>query len=122
MSMSLVVRRYKGLGRGVYSTVRFRRGDVVEISPVIVLSAKDWRAIRGTHLERYIFAWGKSGRGRAMPLGLGGVFNHDDEPNLDYWLNHRQECLTFRARRNVPAGEQLTVDYGWSARDRRRWM
>jgi SET domain-containing protein len=120
--MSLVVRRYAGLGRGVYSTRRLRRGDVVEVSPVIVLTRADWKAVRGTHLERYVFAWGKSGRANALPLGLGGVFNHANDPNLDFSLNHRNESITFRALRDIPAGEQLTINYGWSARDRRRWL
>jgi len=120
--MSLVVRRYKGLGRGVYSTRRIRRGAVVEVSPVIVLSRADWRSVRGPHLERYVFEWGKHGRGRALPLGLGGVFNHSDDPNLTWWLNLADESITFRARRDIPAGEQLTIDYGWTKKDRRRWF
>src|SRR5687768_11630969 len=120
--MSLVVRQYKGVGRGVYSTEPFRRGDVVEVSPVVVLSAKDWKRARGTTLERYVFAWGPSGRANAVPLGLGGVFNHSDDPNLDFVLNRGDESIIFRARRHIPAGEQLTINYGWSARDRRRWL
>jgi hypothetical protein len=67
--MRLVVRRYKGAGRGVYSTEPLRRGDVVEVSPVVVLSATDWKRVRGTTLERYVFAWGRDGRANALPLG-----------------------------------------------------
>jgi hypothetical protein len=120
--MSLLIRRYNGLGRGVCSTLPVRRREVVEVSPVIVFTRTEWKSIRGTRLEEYVFAWGRNGRARALPLGLGGMFNHSDEPNVDYWLSHRRQCITFRALRDVPAGEQLTIDYGWTARDRRRWF
>ena len=120
--MSLVVKRFRGLGRGVCSTEPLRRGQVVEVSPVVVIPKVEWRRLRGTLVERYVFAWGRNGKLNALPLGLGGVFNHSDDPNLDWRPNHREQTLIFRARRDIPAGEQLTIDYGWTAEERRRWF
>ena len=120
--MSLVVRRYGKLGRGVYSTRAIRRGEVVEVSPVVPLSVRDWRAVRQTRLAAYVFAWGRDGRRNAVPLGLGGVFNHSADPNLTFWLNHSRQCITFTARRDIPAREQLTIDYGWTVKHKRRWF
>src|SRR5687767_7607353 len=120
--MSLVVKRYRGQGRGVYTTLPIRRGDVVEVSPVVVIPARQWPRLRGTLVERYVFAWGPRDRLNAIPLGLGGVFNHSDDPNLDWEPNERDESITFRARRDIAAGEQLTINYGWSTAERRRWL
>jgi hypothetical protein len=121
-AMSLIVKRFRGLGRGVCSTVPLRRGQVVEVSPVVVIPPAEWKRLRGTLIERYVFAWGRSGRRNALPLGLGGVFNHADDPNLDWRPNLRDQSLIFRARRDIPAGEQLTIDYGWTEDERRRWF
>ena len=120
--MSLIIKPYGQLGRGEYSTEPLRRGEVVEVSPVVALSARDWKRVRGTTLERYVFAWGRGERLNAIPLGLGGVFNHADDPNLDWQPNGRDESITFRARRPIAPREQLTINYGWSAEERRRWL
>ena len=120
--MNLIVKRFPGVGRGVCSTEPIRRGQVVEVSPVIVIPPAEWKRLRGTLIERYVFAWGRGGRLNAMPLGLGGVFNHADDPNLDWRPSPRLESLIFRARRDIAAGQQLTIDYGWTEAERRRWF
>src|SRR5687767_372872 len=99
--MSLIIKRYGQFGRGVYSTLPVRRGQVVEVSPVVVIPAREWPRVRGTVLERYGFAWGRGERLNAIPLGLGGLFNHADDPNLDWQPNPRDESITFRARRAI---------------------
>jgi len=122
MASTLVLKTYPGMGRGVCSTVPINRGAVVERSPVIPLSREDWKSIKKTVLEAYVYAWGNTGREAAVPLGFGGLFNHSDDPNLTFFLNLKNQWITFRARRDIPALEQLTIDYRWSARDRRRFF
>ena len=110
------------MGRGVCSTVPIRRKAIVEVSPVIPLSAKDWKLVKQTRLEAYVYAWGKTGKGAAVPLGFGGLFNHCDDPNLTFFLNQEKHWITFCARRDVAAFEQLTIDYRWSAKDRKKFF
>lgn len=121
MANTLMIKTYPGMGRGVYSTVPISSGAIVEVSPVIPLTAKDWQSIKNTLLESYVYAWGKNGRYVALPLGYGGLFNHADDPNLSFWLNHRNKWITFRARRDIAAFEQLTIDYMWSKKDRKKF-
>ncbi len=122
MSDTLILKAYPGMGRGVCSTVPLLRGAVVEVSPVIPISAADWKLVKQTLLESYVYAWGKTGKEAAMPLGFGGLFNHSDDPNLTFFLNQKKQYITFRARREIPAFEQLTIDYKWSAKDRKKYF
>ena len=119
---TLVLEMYPGMGRGVYSTIPIRRGAIVEISPVIPLTASDWKLLKNTTLEPYVFAWGEKGRSNAIPLGYGGLFNHSDDPNMSFWLNVPQQWITFRARRDIAVSEQLTIDYMWSKSDRKKYL
>jgi uncharacterized protein len=118
MNTTLALKNYPGRGRGVYTTIPIQKGEIVEVSPVIPLSAADWKVIKTTTLDAYVFAWGKNGRSNAIPLGFGGLFNHSDEPNLSFWLNVREKSITFRANRDIAILEQLTIDYMWSKKDR----
>ncbi len=122
MSSTLILKIFPGMGRGVCSTVPVRRGEIVEVSPVIPLSAKDWKLIKHTLLETYVFAWGKSQRLNAMPMGFGGLFNHSDDPNVDFQLNLKEKTVTFRALRDIAALEQLTIDYRWPKKDRKKHL
>jgi len=122
MSHPLILQQYPGMGRGVCSTVDIKRGAVVEVSAVIPIAAKDWKLIKKTLLEAYVYAWGRTGKDAAMPLGFGGLFNHSDDANLVFFVNQKQQRITFRARRDIPAFEQLTINYQWSAKDRKKYF
>jgi SET domain-containing protein len=122
MPVSLILKTYPGMGRGVCSTVPIVRGTIVEVSPVVPLSAKDWKLIKQTLLESYVYAWGRTGREAALPLGFGGMFNHSDDPNLAFFLNQKRKEITFRAKRDIPALEQMTINYQWSAKDKKKYF
>jgi len=94
----------------------------VEVAPVIPLTGSDWKSIKNTSLETYVFAWGANGRSNAIALGYGGLFNHSDDPNMSFSLNVRKQCIVFRATRDIAASEQLTIDYMWSKKDRNKHL
>lgn len=122
MANTLFINTYPGMGRGVCSSVSIRSGAIVEVAPVIPLTEKDWKSIKNTRLESYVFAWGKNGRYVAVPLGYGGLFNHSDDPNMSFWLNQLEKSITFRAKRDIAASEQLTIDYRWRKKDRKKYF
>ena len=119
---TLVVETYPGMGRGLYSTIPIAKGAIVEVSPVIPLTAADWKQIKNTTLEPYVFAWGEKCLTNAIPLGYGGLFNHSDDPNVSFWLNVPEQSITFRALRDIAVSEQLTIDYMWSKKDRKKYL
>ena len=106
----------------MYSTIPIRRGAIVEVAPVIPLTAADWKSIKNTSLETYVFAWGENGKSNAVPLGYGGLFNHSDDPNMSFCLNVPKQWITFRAKRDIPVAEQLTINYLWSKKDREKYL
>ena len=107
----LEVRAVEGKGRGVFATRRFPRGTVVERSPVIALTEREWGRIEKTRLGNYAYDWGPTNRGCAMVLGLGSLYNHSFEPNLENRWNVRQLAMDWVALRPIASGEELTVNY-----------
>ena len=95
-------------GRGVFTASAIPTGSVVELAPVIELSAADRATIHQTALHDYYFAWGE---GAAIALGYGSLYNHATAPNLDYELDTDFGQVRFTALRDIAAGEELTIDY-----------
>ncbi|MEM8582959.1 MAG: SET domain-containing protein [Bacteroidota bacterium] len=98
-------------GRGVFTAEDLPEGAAIEIAPVIVLSKADKAAIHQTILHDYYFNWGEDGRA-AIALGYGGLYNHAADPNADYYMDFDGQTINFFARRDISAGEEITIDYG----------
>lgn len=47
-----------------------------------------------------------------LALGVASLFNHSDEPNLDYRIDKTRKIITFVAARDIKASEELTFYYG----------
>ena len=95
-------------GRGVFTSVSIPAGSVVELAPVIVLSAADRHRIHATLLHDYYFSWEE---GAAIALGFGSLYNHSPQPNLDFELDYDFEQIRFTARHAIASGQELLIDY-----------
>ncbi|MCB0630684.1 MAG: SET domain-containing protein-lysine N-methyltransferase [Saprospiraceae bacterium] len=96
-------------GRGVFTSEEIEPESIIEISPVIVLSAADLRLIHQTHLHDYYFLW-EDGH-CAIALGYGSLYNHASKPNADYRMDYADHSITFYCTRLIKAGEEITVNY-----------
>ena len=47
-----------------------------------------------------------------LALGVGSLFNHSKQPNLDYRIDHDNLIINYFAARNVSPEEELTIFYG----------
>ncbi|MBN1661975.1 MAG: EamA family transporter [Deltaproteobacteria bacterium] len=110
----LEVRAISPKGRGVFALRTFRYGDVLERSPVIVLSADQWRICENTALHNYAFGWGPDQDQAAIALGFGSLFNHSFEPNAFYRKRPEEEVIEFVALRDIRENEEITVNYNGS--------
>ena len=50
----------KGKGRGIFTRENIRSRTILEVSPVLVMSAKERKLVDQTLLHDYIFEWGNS--------------------------------------------------------------
>ena len=114
---ALIIRRIRGMGRGVFAGRRFRKGEVIEVCPVIPLTRTQTRKCRGEILDRYIFQWPRSAYPSAVVLGLGSLYNHSHTPNARFIPRTGADDMVFKAMRDIEAGEQILVNYEWPARD-----
>jgi SET domain-containing protein len=98
-------------GRGVFSTRSYSVGDLIETSPVIVLSKEDTKKIDETLLYDYYFAWGKNGDQAALALGNGSLFNHSYSPNAKYIKRDSENEINFIALKLIKKGDEILVNY-----------
>ena len=98
-------------GRGVFTTKNIRKGTIVEISPVVVLSTKDRKAIEHTLLHNYIFEWGSTRKKAAMALGYISMYNHSYGSNCEYEMDFDNATMSIRAVKDIKKGEELSINY-----------
>ena len=96
-------------GRGVFTSEAIPADSLLEICPVIVLSAADRELIHRTHLHDYYFLWEPDGC--AIALGYGSLYNHSSTPNADYGMDFERQTIDFRTIHAIAAGEELTINY-----------
>ena len=97
-------------GRGVFAFEAIAAGEVVEVCPVLVVAADEIDALNETSLRDHWYGWGEDGDA-AVAMGHGSFYNHADDPSVEYETHDVLDALVMRARRDIAAGEELTIDY-----------
>lgn len=106
------VKIYEGMGRGIKAEQDFKvYGEIVHIAELLVLSPEDTISINKTALADYTFVF--DGTRDCLALGLGEIFNHDDNPNVSYTIENvdGRKQMVFRAIAKIKQGEQLFINY-----------
>jgi hypothetical protein len=97
----------EGYDRGVFAFRDFRKGNCVEICPVLTMTESAVNAIKRTVLNPYPIKIG----GRWMFLfGYGSLYNHSTNPNVE--VIARGDSVEFVAVRDIKKDEELCFDYG----------
>jgi len=99
------------MGRGVYTAETIAPDTVVEVSPVIVMSADDRTHLDKTALHDYIFEWGALKDKCCMALGLVPIYNHSYSSNCEYFMNYDEDVILVKTVRLIEKGEELTINY-----------
>lgn len=108
----IVWKAAKGKGRGVFTTHTIKKGEVVEVAPVVPMKAKN--VPDNEPPDGYVVDWDENDKNKKYGLVLGYVmlYNHSDTPNV--WLESdlQKNIIRVIALRNIKAGEELAWDYG----------
>ena len=102
------------MGRGVFTSEDLSNGSVIEIAPVIVMSARERKLLDQTLLHDYIFEWGDDNDQCCMALGWAAVYNHAYQSNCDYEMDYEENTITIKTVRKIKAGEELFINYSGS--------
>jgi hypothetical protein len=105
-------------GRGVFAARAFAADEEVEVCPSVELPRAE---TRGGVLADYVFDSEGAEDAVVVVLGYGMLYNHAEDPNLEYEQDDAG-VVTFFAVRPIAAGEELTITYGdewWTSRRRK---
>jgi hypothetical protein len=101
-------------GRGVFAGRRFSRGELVEVAPVIVFNSE---CSLPRVLANLLYNWEQQTgepKTRAIALGFGSIYNHDNPANLTYRADAAARVIRYLAARDIAADEELTINYSAS--------
>ncbi len=118
--MSLYIKEIPGKGRGVFSDVPVKEGEVIEVCPVIVCPPEDRQWIDKTRLYNYYFLWEDDHLSTAIALGFGSLYNHSYTPSARYETYYEDQAIIFIALEDIPADVEITVNYNHDPNDQTR--
>ena len=98
-------------GRGVFCAEDVAAGTLLEICPVLLLPREELPALNQQFLYDYYFLWNEAQDQPAIVLGLGSLYNHRCPANARYDLDLLDRTVDFSAVCDIPAGEEICVNY-----------
>lgn len=104
-------------GWGVFTKEFLPTDSLIEISPVVVMTADERKLLDQTRLFDYIFEW--EGDRCCMAMGLIPVYNHAYRSNCEYFQDYEEETIFIKTVRDVEPGEELTINYNGDFDDAR---
>ncbi|WVR05762.1 hypothetical protein IAU60_002787 [Kwoniella sp. DSM 27419] len=118
--LNLYLLSHPDRGRGVFAPRVIPAGELLEESPVLLLSKEEWErgSMNDTILGSYGFCW--SNGGMAIGLGLASLFNHSSSPNVNFIRNSKEGTIRFLTSRRVEPGEELCICY--TADEKKLWF
>jgi SET domain-containing protein len=98
--------------RGVFTTRPIKKGELIEVAPVVPLKAKNVPDDEAP--DGHVLNWDETSRNRKYAMGMGYVmlYNHSDKPNIRLESDLGNDVVEVTALRNIKAGEELVWDYG----------
>lgn len=114
----LKIQEFSGKGRGVVTITPFRKGQLVEKCPVIVIPKGEVGFIEKTRISDYCFCWGENSCELALATGCGSFYNHSNNANTRFERDYESISLLFYAVSDIESGQEITIDYCQGCDDR----
>jgi SET domain-containing protein len=100
-------------GWGVFAKETILEGEVIEECPILTLPIYDGESSPILIDYRFNFPSGSEGwTEQVIPFGYGGLYNHSDTPNANWYSNNDKRTFLFFATKNIEIGEEIFTYYG----------
>ncbi len=96
------------MGRGVFATEDIKKGEVVEVAPIIVLQFADFIDTRWNLMFDYYFWLDDE---VVLALGYGSMYNHSETPNAKYKVDIKNRSIEFKTIKDIKKGEEIFFNY-----------
>lgn len=103
--------RIPNSGRGVFARFDIKKGELIEICPVIEIPKDDFANVNQSFLVTYFFSGGKNKDRLTIALGFGSIYNHTYSPNATYIQKPKEQAMEFVAIKDIQKHEEITVNY-----------
>ncbi len=113
---AITVHDVKGKGRGVFALRDFKKGELIERCPVLVIPGRHSQDILKTKLDHYAFDWDNDDL--ALVLGYGMIYNHSYSPNAKMIHNIGTRKSDVLAITPIKKGEEILVNYNGMPKDK----
>ena len=98
-------------GRGVFAGKEYKKGDCIEVCPMIVFSEPSIPHIDKTELAQYYYEWGDDHKKGAIALGFGSIYNHSYESNAMFVQDFIKNVINIIAITTIPKNTEITTNY-----------
>ena len=105
----------KTKGRGAFAKKDIKKGTIIDVANVILITNRDYKKIKKTQLYDYCYIWKdpkyKPAFNNAISLSVSQFINHSYTPNLKYLYDYKNKAIEFSAILDIIKGKELTVNY-----------
>ena len=105
---SMYVKDSKYGGKGVFTTEFINSGETIEVAHCLKIPTK--YISKENILNDYVFF--DNNNYSSLVLGYGCVYNHKDDPNVEYYTNDEKTIFEYKAIKDINPGEELFISYG----------
>lgn len=101
-------------GRGLFARRYIPAGTQIGTFPLLILSARDSAALKGTKLYHYVFHVDEDAQGEprvGVAFGLISFCNHDPAANAGFSVDASSATVTLTALRDIREDAEIFIDY-----------
>ena len=114
-------------GRGVFCVDDIRKGEILEVTPAILLNEVETKHVDKTRLLNYTFTTGNvskkmrkefkmrnKGKACCVIMGIASYCNHSEEPNAEVLYEEKMGTLYhyLQATKRIPKHTEICTSYG----------
>ncbi len=104
-------------GKGVFAKENIRKGEIIEVAPIIILEHEELIDTIWNTLFDYYF-WLDDFV--VLSLGYGSLYNHSDTSNAKYSIDKNKKEIKFMAIKDIKKGEEIFFNYRGNSNSKTR--